>query len=174
MAGSSKSRDSQTILGDEQEEDENVLFFDRFRELEISWKNQFDNLRNDIARRLNGNQDDNGRRRGLLPTPIESLTEPNNSVMQSRFPKEQRIDKLSASNFSTWAIDIEMSLKSMRLWNAIHGERANAGMSSEREFVQDELDEAYRVLYQSCDEERKRIIADTRSPRDAWLRLKKI
>jgi hypothetical protein len=164
MAGSSRSRDSETNLGDGREEDENLLFLDRFQELELSWKNQLDTLRNDMTRRLNGDQNDDGRRRGLLLPPIDSLTEPNNPVMQSRFPKEQRIDKLSASNFTTWSIDIEMTLKSMRLWNVIRGGRANAGMSSERDFIQDELDETYRVLYQSCDEDRKRIIADTVSP----------
>jgi hypothetical protein len=81
------------------------------------------------------------------------------------------VEKLNASNYKLWITDMEIILKTYNLWNAVIGEKKFLNDSREREYTDEELFATYRAIYQNCDIERRTMIAETRNPREAWLKL---
>jgi hypothetical protein len=85
--------------------------------------------------------------------------------------KGHQIEKLKSDNFQTWSTDIELILAEQDLWRAVSGGRKFEGKPNERDYTEQENATVYRVIYQSCDTERKKIIASTRNPKIAWDKI---
>jgi hypothetical protein len=134
--------------------------------VDLQWQNRFDDLQAELGRlRVERNlNDDRRRNRETAPSPRQ----PENAS------RDFKIAILKDHNFLTWSTDVEICLKEEKLWNILTKEKKYAGYPEERDYTEDEKDRVFRILYQSCDEERKRIIADTRDPTIAWEKLRDI
>jgi hypothetical protein len=110
--------------------------------------------------RLRRNVGDTVRGNFGYPQPIDVGGFENTRIMSTL--KTGDIEKLNGENYKTWAMDIELTLRTFHLWNLILGLMKFDGEINQRPYNNDERFTVYRVIYQSCDGRCKNLIVDDR------------
>jgi hypothetical protein len=101
----------------------------------------------------------------------------NNNGMNSETSLENKtiqIQKLNDKNYRTWAKEIEIIFREMDFWNLLLGQPKYKDNPNERPYSEKEKERAYRILYQSCDDNHKGIIVNIQDPKIAWENIMKI